>query len=269
MRGSPHHHRWQAGCDHQLQDVDLDAGHHLDQHFLLHSDFDQQALHDFFQVIVDQLPQDHFFEVDLDSLQLHQDFLDQLKVHDIVQVVDQLQVHHFFQVDQLQVFDFFQVNQLQVHHLVQAVQHTLHHLFVHLGQASRVKLDILQVHKQQARHLVLPCFDFNFPQLDLHHRDCAQPRLHHFGSQFDLSGLARHRHFVVGLPLFRPHLRGSTFIFEHLPLLCDCWFWPPNPVQQVAIGVRCCAKLFEEHLRFVHTQDHLHRLPHQADSHAH
>jgi hypothetical protein len=120
MRGSPHHYCWQAGCDDQLQNLDLDACHHLDQHFLLHSqlDFVQQAMLDLEQVFVEQLLQDHFqplhcFQVDLDSLQFDQSFLDQLQVHNIVQVV----------------------------------QHALQNLFVLLGQALRVQLDIFQVHK--------------------------------------------------------------------------------------------------------------------------
>ena len=199
MRGSPNHHSWQTDRDDQLQDMDLDAGHHLDQHFLLHSlpDFDQQALHHLFdqalhnfeQVVVDQLPQDHFqqllfFQVDLDFLQLHQGFLDQLQVHDL-----------------------FQVDQLQVHHILQVVQHTLHNLFVVLDQALRIQLDILQVHKQQALQLVLPGFDFDFHQLDLHDRDrsCLPCRDH-----------------IFGLPVFRPHLPSSTQIFEHLRLYFDC-----------------------------------------------
>jgi hypothetical protein len=104
LRGPPHYHRWQASRNHQLPQ-------------------------DHFQPL-------HFFGVHLDSLQLHQDF------------VDQLQVHDFFQVDQIQV----------------------HNLFVVVDQALRTQLDILQVHKQQARHLVLPCFDFHFHQLqDLDH----------------------------------------------------------------------------------------------------
>ena len=52
-----------------------------------------------------------------------------------------------------------------MHHIVEVVQHTLHNLFVVVDQALRTKLDILQVHKQQARHLVLPCFNFHFHQL--------------------------------------------------------------------------------------------------------
>ena len=211
MRGSQDHHRRQTDRDDQLQDMDLDAGHHLDQHFLLHSlpDFDQQALHHLFdqalhnfeQVVVDQLPQDHFqqlhfFQVYLDFLQLHQGFLDQLQVHNIVQVVDQLQVH-----------DFCQVDQFQVHHIFQVFQHTLHNLVVVLDQALRIKLVIFQVHKQQAIHFVLPCFNFDFHQLDLHDRDrsCLPCRDH-----------------IFGLPVFRPHLPSSTQIFEHLRLHFDC-----------------------------------------------
>ncbi|KAM0710156.1 hypothetical protein Q7P35_002518 [Cladosporium inversicolor] len=185
------HHRWKADRDDQLQDLDLDARNHLDQHLLLHSDFDQQALQDLEQVVLDQLQVQDLFRVDLDSLQLHQDFL---QVHSIVQAVDQLQVHHFCKVDQLQVQD-----QLQV------VQHSLHNLVVVLDQALRAQLDIFEVHQHQAFHFVLPGYDLDFHQLDIHHRDCAQPCLCHvFGSQLDLAGLARHRDFVVGVPLFRP-----------------------------------------------------------------
>lgn len=241
MRGPSHHHCWQADCHDQLQDLDLDARHHLDQHLLLHSllDFDQQALHHLFdqalhnfeQVIVDQLPKDHFFQADLDSLQLHQGFLDQLQVHDIVQVVDQLQVYN----------------------LVQVVQHTLHNLFVVLDQALRVQLEFFEVHKQQALHLVLPGFDFDFHQLDLHHRDC--------------SGLPCRDH-IFGLPIIRLDLSCSAQIFEHPRLDFDCWYWPPNLIQQIVAGIGFYPKPFEEHLRLVHPQDNLHRLLHQADCHA-
>jgi hypothetical protein len=54
--GLPRHHRWQANRNHQLQELDLDPGHHDAEHFLLvwravHRFFDfHQALQDLVQL---------------------------------------------------------------------------------------------------------------------------------------------------------------------------------------------------------------------------
>jgi len=113
--GLPRHRCWQAKCDDQLQDLDMDSGHHNAEHFLLvrldlpHSHDFHQALHDFFQ---------------LGFLQVNQQCLHQEQV--VVQV-DQQCLHQ----DQ----DFVQVHQLAMHHQLEynldlrpACQHDFDHL---------------------------------------------------------------------------------------------------------------------------------------------
>jgi hypothetical protein len=213
LRGLQHHNRRQAHCDHELQDLDVHARYHLDQHFVL--DFVHQAVHNLVdqvllvdQVFLDQLQQVelhfqplnivqdhvdsmHFLQDDFDALQLHQDFLHELEVHHLFEehldslqlhqdVVDQLEVHHLLQVvDKQQEHIVFLVDQLQVQHLVEVFQHSLHNLFVVLQHAVHNLVVVKQaLHIQQDFFKVLQQQDLNIvvPEFEV---DFHQLGLHH------------------------------------------------------------------------------------------
>ena len=93
--GVPCHHRWQANCHHQLQDMDLDSGHNHAKHFLLFR-LAMHRFHDLHQA--GHYPLHHFVEV-------HQQCLLQEQV--VFQVVQ-----HSMHQDQ----DLVQAHQLAVHH---------------------------------------------------------------------------------------------------------------------------------------------------------